>query len=115
MLGLLLYITKCVKPARFFLNRMLQLLRDNSHKDKIFLTSDFFKDLKWSQVFFTPYYGVTFYHQPPAHKSIYLDASLEGLGDCYDGYVYALQIPKGFQGYNIAHLEILNIVVALKV
>ena len=30
LLGLLLYITKCVKPARFFLNRMLQLLRDNA-------------------------------------------------------------------------------------
>ena len=34
LLGLLLYITKCVKMTRFFLNRMLQLLRDNSHKDK---------------------------------------------------------------------------------
>ena len=30
-------------------------------------------------------------------------------------YVYTLQIPKGFQGYNIAHLEILNIVVTLRV
>ena len=40
---------------------------------------------------------------------------MEGLGSCYDNYVYALQIPKGFQGYNIAHLEILNIVMALKV
>ena len=26
-----------------------------------------------------------------------------------------LQIPKGFRGYNIAHLEILNVVVALKI
>ena len=25
LLGLLLYIAKCVKPARYFLNRMLQL------------------------------------------------------------------------------------------
>ena len=40
---------------------------------------------------------------------------MEGLGGSYDNYVYALQIPKGFQGYNIAHLEILSIVVALKV
>ena len=32
LLGLLLYITKCVRPARYFLNRMLQLLRD-SHND----------------------------------------------------------------------------------
>ena len=29
LLGSLLYITKCVKPARIFLNRILQLLRDN--------------------------------------------------------------------------------------
>ena len=28
LLGSLLYITKCVPPARFFLNRMLQVLRD---------------------------------------------------------------------------------------
>ena len=45
--GLLLYITKCVKPARFFLNRMLQLLRDNSDQTNIILTPEFFKDLNW--------------------------------------------------------------------
>ena len=32
LLGSLLYITKCVKPARFFLNRMLQLLRDHTSR-----------------------------------------------------------------------------------
>ena len=115
MLGLLLYITKCDKPARFFLNRMLQLLRDISHFDSISLTLDFFKDLKWYQVFLSSYNWVTLYHQLPLRKSIHLDASLEGLGGCYDNYVYAFQILNGFQGYNIAHLEILNAVVALKV
>ena len=49
------------------------------------------------------------------HKYIYLNASLEGLGGCYNNYVYSLQIPKGFKNYNIAHLEILNVVLALKV
>ena len=44
---------------------------------------------------------------PPLHKRIYLDASLEGLGGCYDNSVYALCIPRGFKDYNIAHLEIL--------
>ena len=29
LLGSLLYITKCIKPARFFLNRMLQVLRES--------------------------------------------------------------------------------------
>ena len=47
LLGSLLYITKCVKPARYFLNRMLQLLRDNVHNDIIILTLEFFKDLAW--------------------------------------------------------------------
>ena len=52
---------------------------------------------------------------PPLHKRIYLDASLEGLGGCYDNSVYALHIPRGFKDYNIAHLKILNVVVALKI
>ena len=115
LLGLLLYITKCVRPARYFLNRMLKLLRDNHNNQNICLTDEFFKDLKWFQVFLTSYNGTTFYHQPPLHKHIYLDASLEGLGGCYDNHVYALCIPRGYNNYNIAHLEILNVVVALKI
>ena len=113
--NLLLYITKCVKPARFFLNCMSQLLRDNSDQTTILLTPEFFKDFTWFQVFLTSYNGVSFYHQPPVSKSIYLDASLEDLGGSYDNYVYALPIPKCFRAYNIAHLEILNVVVALKI
>ena len=45
LLGSLLYITKCVCPARFFLNRMLQVLRDNHSNGHIRLTEDFTKDL----------------------------------------------------------------------
>ena len=39
LLGLLLYIHKCVKPARAFLNRMLALLRSGHANQKIDLTS----------------------------------------------------------------------------
>ena len=44
LLGSLLYVSKCVKPARTFLNRMLMLLRENFEKDTIFLNKEFFKD-----------------------------------------------------------------------
>ena len=115
LLGLLLYITECVRPARFFLNRMLQLLRENHNNSVICLNEEFFKDLKWFQVFLTSYNGNYFLLSTPLHKRIYLDASLEGLGGCYDNYVYALRIPRGFNNYNIAHLEIINVVVALKI
>ena len=33
----------------------------------------------------------------------------------YKNYVYALAIPLDFGQYNIAHLEMLNVVMALKV
>ena len=47
LLGLLLCIHKCVKPARAFLNRMLALLRSGHATPKIDLTSEFRRDLRW--------------------------------------------------------------------
>ena len=47
LLGLLLYIHKCIKPAQVFLNRMLELLRSAHGSNFISLTSDFRRDLQW--------------------------------------------------------------------
>ena len=47
LLGLLLYVHKCVKPARAFLNRMLALLRSGHASQKIHLTPEFWRDLRW--------------------------------------------------------------------
>ena len=114
LLGSLLYITKCVKPARFFLNRMLTLLRQQVAKNYIVLDHEFQKDLNWFNTFLLQYNGITFYDKPiPQHK-VFLDASLQGLGGVLKNMVYTLQIPTGFNNYTIVHLEILNIVVALK-
>ena len=115
LLGLLLYITKCVKPARFFLNRMLQLLRDNYEVKKILLTKEFFLDLGWFDAFLNQHNGVTYYDQANCHSHMHLDASLTGLGAVFQNMVYSLPLPKGYMDYNIAQLEILNIVVACKV
>ena len=51
LLGKLLYLHKCVIPAGTFINRMLALLRDKSYKRRIYLTSEFYKDLAWFLVF----------------------------------------------------------------
>ena len=45
LLGLPLYVSKCVKPVRYFLNRMLQLLRDNFDKNRIKVTSELLRIL----------------------------------------------------------------------
>ena len=115
LLGSLLYISKCVRPARYFLNRMLQLLRNNIHSRHIFVTDEFCKDLTWFCVFLNSYNGVTIYDLTPVHKHVYLDASLTGFGGTFDSFVYSLPLPLAYQTYNIAYLEMLNVVVAFKV
>ena len=115
LLGSLLYVTRCVKHSRYFLNRMLQMLRNNVQSRKILITPDFRKDLPWFNQFLTQYNGVTYYDTNYCHTEVHLDACLSGLGASFESMVYALPIPKNHNNYNIVHLELLNIVVALKV
>ena len=111
LLGSLLYITKCVKPARIFLNRMLALLRDNHNVQKILLNQAFFQDLTWFNTFLSSFNGVTYYdHQLPSAQ-VHLDACLTGLGGHFDSMVYAF--PEVMN--DICQLEMVNIVVALKI
>ena len=114
LLGSLLYICCCVKPARFFLNRMLQLLRDNHERTKIKLTAEFFKDLNWFNVFLKSHNGIVFYNIKPSNIQVHLDACLTGLGGIYDNMVYSLPL----ESQNILHItqiECLNIIVAIKI
>ena len=74
----LLYITKCVRPARFFLNKMLQVLRDSHSTSYIKLSKEFHMDLNWFKVFLKQLNGVTFFNHKPVDFQVYLDASLSG-------------------------------------
>ena len=114
LLGSLLYITKCVRPARYFLNCMLHLLRASHNTAHIVLNQQFHRDLNWFSIFWKQYNGVTFYDNYDIQDTVHLDASLQGLGGVYQNMVYALTIPLGFMQYSIVHLEILNLIVALK-
>ena len=94
---------------------MLQMLRNNDKSRKILITPDFRKDLAWFNQFLTQYNGVTYYDTNYCHTEVDLDTCLSGLGASFDSMVYALPIPRNHNNYNIVHLELLNIVVALKV
>ena len=115
LLGSLLYISKCVKPARAFLNRMLQFLRNMGDRRSVKLSEDFFKDLAWFKNFLNQFNGIVYYDTRPIQAELHLDACLTGLGGIFHNQCYALPIPRGFNDYSIVHLEMLNIVVALKI
>ena len=114
LLGNLLYIAKCVKPARVFLNRMLQLLRDTRDSKVINLTNDFHRDLGWFQKFLPMFNGTSFFKHRTIDGEMSLDACLTGLGGRWGSLVYHLKIPKVFILLGIVHLEMVNILVALR-
>ena len=60
LLGSLLYIIKCIKPAHIFLNCMLQVLRSHHDSKRFVLNADSFKDLCWFNTFLEQYNGITF-------------------------------------------------------
>ena len=117
LLGKLIYIHKCVIPARTFINRILALYRENSHKKRIRLTADFMADIEWFITFLPHFNGVTFFKKVPIsdNHTLHLDASLTGMGAVWSNRVYStpvFQIPN-FE-LKIVHLEMLNIVIALR-
>ena len=81
-LGKLIYIHKYVVPARTFINRMLELFRNNSHKKKIYLSTSFFQDLEWFKKFLLYFNGTTIFRKPyiPESEALHLDACLSGMG-----------------------------------
>ena len=117
LLGKLLYIHKCVPPARVFINRMLALFRENSDAKKIILTNDFHKDLTWFLVFLPRFNGITYINKDPIPQghTLHIDASLTGLGGVWNKEVYATPLFNVYQkDLTIVHLEMLNLVIALK-
>ena len=54
------------------------------------------------------------YDKRPVTDVVYLDASLTGLGATFRNLVYTLPIPVNFNDYTIVHLEMINVLVALK-
>ena len=117
LLGKLIYLHKCVVPARVFINRMLELFQNNSHKKKIYLSPSFFQDLAWFKKFLPHFNGTTIFKKPhiPESQALHLEACLSVMGAIWHNRVYSTPVPAipGFD-LKIVHLEMMNIIVALR-
>ena len=76
------------------------------------LTIDAKRGINWFIKFLPTFNGVVFFDQKPVKCSNELDASLRELGA---SRVYTLSLSLDYLDMNIAHLKILNILVALRV
>ena len=81
LLGKLLYVSKVIRPARGFLNRMLQCLRD-MRSVSVLVEGDLQRDLTWFRKFVTSFNGTTTFANWAGSNDheVYADASLMGLG-----------------------------------
>ena len=65
--------------------------------------------------FLARYNGTSYFdHKPPDHTTE-LDACLVGLGGRFKNFVYHLPVVRHYRNLSIVHLEMINILVAIKV
>ena len=115
LLGLLLYISKCIKAARVFLSRMLDTQRKHHNSSIITLDEEFKKDMRWFYKFVHIFNGVSFFDKRPVKATIELDASLNSLGAAWGELVYTVPLVMSEENFSIVHWEMLNILVAIRV
>ena len=80
--------------SRFFLNRLLDVLRSMEDRRQVELTNDFM-----GHQLVSPVSGQVqwcyFFYQRPINIGIELDASLQGFGARWGSQIYALLFPWG--------------------
>lgn len=116
LLGKLFYISQCCKPARLFVSRMLDTLREAPHQGMVTLSTDFQKDVSWFVDLMPSYNGIHLLQPSPPDVTAAVDSCLTGIGGLCGTTFYATQIPQFVQEeyHPIHHLEMLNIVIAVK-
>lgn len=113
VLGRLIHVAKCVPPARLFVSRLLDALREARRK-YIKISPEMRADFAWFISFCKGWNGVSLIPEPAPNKTITLDASLTGIG-ATDGYrAYGSQVGEDHQlARNISEIEAVNVAVAL--
>ena len=118
VIGSLMFIYKCVKPSRFFVNRLLDALR-SANGNKVHVGDTIKRDLAWFIEFLPLFNGVTNYDHATIefNETLAIDACLNRVGGVWKNNVYTGAIPnylKDNEQLSITHFEMINIIVALK-
>ena len=104
---------------------MLDVLRHAQNPAKIPLTPAFKRDLHWFENFLPEFNGVSMYGHRTPHHTFELDACLTalggggggggGVGGHWHNMAYHLPVPRGYKNLDIVHLEMVNILVAVRI
>ena len=119
LLGLLNFVASVAPPVRLFTNRMLDNLRETPPAGATSLSHQFKMDVRFFQELLPIFNGRKIMGKKvlPYQHQVELDACLTGCGAVAGDQFYATPFPQEVleAEHTIAHLELLNIVVAVKV
>lgn len=114
VIGKLIHVAKCIKPARLFVSRLLEALR-GMKKKFLRVTSEMKQDLMWFSEFSAHWNGVGLINVSEPSMNIFVDASGSGIGATDGRTAYGGQVsPMWDPAENISELEAVNLVVALQ-
>ena len=114
LLGKLIYLHRCIPASRIFVNRLLNTLRQCPHR--VTVSEDMRKDLAWFIQFLVKFNGKVLFPAMRQKIDVYVDASLSGMGAFWNENAYAVSRHiAATAGWSISHLEMLNVMVALRV
>ena len=116
LVGHLIYLHKCITPARLFVNRVLTTLRNAPTSGRINLDEAFYRDITWFCKFMESYNGVSKIHtQREPEIDLYVDACLLAVGAYSHGKVYNKNIPICYKSVlSIVHYEMVNVIIAFR-
>ena len=119
LLGLLNFVASVAPPVRLFTNRILEALRESTQRGANTLSCQFKQDILFFAELLPMFNGRKMMLKAvvPYQHQVELDACLTGCGAVAGEQFYATPFPDHVlrAEHTIAHLEMLNIVVAIKV
>ena len=117
LIGKLQFVAKCVKAGRIFLSRLINWIRGMDRKQEYSIPLEACKDIAWWGRCAQEFNGVSLmwlHSEPKVDEVIATDTCLIGYGGTYKNQYFRGKFPKELRNKNIALLEILAVMVALK-
>ena len=117
LIGKLQFLAKCIKAGRIFLSRIIQWIKGMNRQDRYGIPKEARKDIAWWSRCAYQFNGISIiwlHKEPGVDKVIAMDACLSGYGGMGLGQYFRGRFPIDLKGRNIAYLEILAVMVALK-
>ena len=118
LIGKLQFLAKCIKAGRIFLSRLIHWIRNMNRTDEYQIPMEARKDIAWWGRCSHQFNGISLiwlHKEPGVDKILATDTCLTGYGGIMDSQYIRGRFSPHIMGRNIAYLEILAVMLALKV